>query len=73
MDFCTSSLFPIRSLSSKIDRGWTDEGAAGLPFLGVLIGVLCRCGLLIAFTKTRFARKLERHGRVVPEDDERQS
>ena len=55
-------------ISFQQDRGWTDEGAAGLPFMGVLIGVLCGCALLIAFTKTRFARKLEKHGRVVPEE-----
>jgi MFS transporter, DHA1 family, multidrug resistance protein len=39
-----------------------------LPFLGILIGVLCGAGLIIYFTKTRFARKLKQHGQVVPEE-----
>ncbi|KAI2731275.1 uncharacterized protein N7518_002381 [Penicillium psychrosexuale] len=49
-------------------RGWTHEGVAALPFIGILIGVLLGACLIIYTTKTRFARKLEKHGRVVPEE-----
>ncbi|KAJ5220680.1 uncharacterized protein N7469_009567 [Penicillium citrinum] len=49
-------------------RGWKSEGVAALPFIGIMIGVLCGVILIIYTTKTRFARKLEKHGRVVPEE-----
>ena len=49
-------------------RGWTNQGIAGLPFIGILIGVVCGIGLIIWQTKTRFARKLAKHSRVVPEE-----
>ncbi|OXV09335.1 hypothetical protein Egran_02901 [Elaphomyces granulatus] len=60
--------FESYPISFQRDRGWTNEGVAGLPFLGILFGVLCGCALLIAITKTRFARKLREHGRVIPEE-----
>ncbi|KAI9375631.1 major facilitator superfamily domain-containing protein [Aspergillus egyptiacus] len=49
-------------------RGWTNGGIAGLPFIGIMIGVFCGVALIIWQTKTRFARKLAKHGRVVPEE-----
>ncbi|CAI7676275.1 unnamed protein product [Penicillium manginii] len=49
-------------------RGWESEGIAALPFIGIMIGVLCGVTLIIYTTKTRFARKLKKHGRVVPEE-----
>jgi hypothetical protein len=49
-------------------RGWTNGGIAGLPFIGILIGVVCGVALIVWQTKTRFARKLAKHGRVVPEE-----
>lgn len=49
-------------------RGWTNEGVAALPFIGIMIGVLLGVALIIYTTKTRFARKLAKHGRVVPEE-----
>lgn len=49
-------------------RGWTHEGVAALPFIGILIGVFCGVCLIVYTTKTRFARKLEKHGKVVPEE-----
>ena len=49
-------------------RGWTNEGIAGLPFIGILVGVICGICLIILQTKTRFARKIAKHGRVVPEE-----
>ncbi|KAJ5783044.1 hypothetical protein N7457_004818, partial [Penicillium paradoxum] len=49
-------------------RGWTHEGIAALPFIGLLIGVIIGVCLVIYTTKTRFARKLAKHGKVVPEE-----
>lgn len=60
--------FEAYPVSFQEVRGWTNEGVAGLPFLGIMIGVLCGVALIIWQTKTRFARKLEKHGRVVPEE-----
>lgn len=48
-------------------RGWS-PGVGSLPFLAITVGVILG-GALIAYTsKTRFARKLKQHGRVVPEE-----
>ncbi|PLB51231.1 putative MFS multidrug transporter [Aspergillus steynii IBT 23096] len=60
--------FEAYPVSFQEVRGWTNEGVAGLPFLGIMIGVLCGVALIIWQTKTRFARKLAKHGRVVPEE-----
>ncbi|KAJ5611109.1 hypothetical protein N7510_007828 [Penicillium lagena] len=49
-------------------RGWKHQGVAALPFIGIMIGVFLGCALIIYTTKTRFARKLKKHGRVVPEE-----
>lgn len=60
--------FEAYPVSFESVRGWTNEGIAGLPFIGILVGVLCGVALIIWQTKTRFARKLAKHGRVVPEE-----
>jgi multidrug resistance protein len=60
--------FEAYPVSFQEVRGWTNGGVAGLPFLGIMIGVLCGVALIIWQTKTRFARKLAKHGRVVPEE-----
>lgn len=39
-----------------------------LPFLSVLVGVICGCLIISFLTKTRFARKLEENGHIVPEE-----
>lgn len=49
-------------------RGWKHPGVAALPFIGILVGVLCGVAFIIFVTKTRFARKMEKHGRVDPEE-----
>ncbi|KAJ5894712.1 hypothetical protein N7495_006403 [Penicillium taxi] len=49
-------------------RGWEDAGIAALPFLGIMIGVILGAAFIIITTKTRFARKLKKHGKVVPEE-----
>ncbi|GKZ19451.1 citrinin biosynthesis cluster MFS transporter mrr1 [Aspergillus brasiliensis] len=60
--------FEAYPVSFEEVRGWTNAGIAGLPFIGILVGVLCGVALIIWQTKTRFARKLAKHGRVVPEE-----
>ncbi|OOF98379.1 hypothetical protein ASPCADRAFT_164889 [Aspergillus carbonarius ITEM 5010] len=60
--------FEAYPVSFEEVRGWTNEGIAGLPFIGILIGVFCGVALIVWQTKTRFARKLAKHGRVVPEE-----
>ncbi|KAL3473986.1 major facilitator superfamily domain-containing protein [Aspergillus californicus] len=60
--------FEAYPVSFQEVRGWKNEGVAGLPFLGIMIGVFCGVALIIYQTKTRFARKLAKHGRVVPEE-----
>ncbi|KAL2829158.1 major facilitator superfamily domain-containing protein [Aspergillus cavernicola] len=60
--------FEAYPISFEQERGWTNGGVAGLPFIGIMIGVLCGVALIIYQTKTRFARKLAKHGRVVPEE-----
>ena len=57
--------FPV---SFQEVRGWTNKGVAGLPFIGILVGMLLGVILIIYQTKTRFARKLEKHGQAVPEE-----
>jgi DHA1 family multidrug resistance protein-like MFS transporter len=56
--------FPI---SFQEERGW-NMGVGALPFIGIMIGIILG-GIAIAITtKTRFARKFKKHGRVIPEE-----
>lgn len=63
--YLTFEAYPV---SFQEVRGWTNAGVAALPFLGILVGVILGSILIMAITKTRFARKLKKHGRVVPEE-----
>ena len=59
--------FEAYPISFQEERGW-NQGVGALPFLGIGIGVLLG-GLTITWiTKTRFARKLKKHGKVIPEE-----
>ncbi|KAL4750468.1 hypothetical protein BDW72DRAFT_175739 [Aspergillus terricola var. indicus] len=60
--------FEAYPVSFQEERGWTNEGVAGLPFIGIMLGVLCGVALIVWQTKTRFAHKLAKHGRVIPEE-----
>lgn len=60
--------FEAYPVSFMEERGWTSGGIAGLPFIGILVGVIFGIALIIWQTRTRFARKLKKHGRVVPEE-----
>lgn len=60
--------FEAYPISFNEVRGWKSLGVSALPFIGIMIGVLCGAALIIYTTKTRFARKLAKHGKVVPEE-----
>ena len=59
--------FEAYPISFQEERGW-NQGVGALPFLGILIGVLLGAGTITILTKTRFARKLKKHGKVIPEE-----
>jgi len=48
-------------------RGW-NAGVGALPFAAIIVGVAFGCCFIAYFTKTRFARKIEETGDVVPEE-----
>jgi hypothetical protein len=59
--------FTAYPISFQRERGW-NQGVGALPFIGILIGVLLGSITITYVTKTRFARKLKKHGRVIPEE-----
>ncbi|KAK6597974.1 MFS multidrug transporter [Botrytis cinerea] len=59
--------FEAYPISFQQSRGWA-PGLSALPFIGILIGVLLGAGTISWVTKTRFARKFEKHGKVIPEE-----
>ncbi|KAN0112715.1 MFS general substrate transporter [Hyaloscypha variabilis] len=59
--------FEAYPISFQEERGW-NQGVGALPFLGIMIGVLCGGATITVITKTRFARKMKKHGRVIPEE-----
>ncbi|KAF2765139.1 MFS general substrate transporter [Teratosphaeria nubilosa] len=59
--------FEVFPIIYEEQRGW-NAGVGGLPFLSLLIGILLGCSIMIWHVKTRFARKLAKEGRVVPEE-----
>lgn len=59
--------FEAYPISFQEDRGW-NQGVGALPFISILIGVLIGAITITIITKTRFARKLKKHGRVIPEE-----
>jgi MFS transporter, DHA1 family, multidrug resistance protein len=61
-------LFEAFPYSFQEIRGWKSAGVAALPFLGILIGVVLGCAYITYVTKTRFAARLKKEGRVIPEE-----
>jgi DHA1 family multidrug resistance protein-like MFS transporter len=59
--------FTAYPISFQEERGW-NQGVGALPFIGILIGVLLGAGTITWTTKTRFARKMKKHGKVIPEE-----
>ncbi|CZR52746.1 probable fluconazole resistance protein [Phialocephala subalpina] len=59
--------FEAYPISFQEERGWK-QGVGALPFIGIMIGVVFGAITITIITKTRFARKLKKHGRVIPEE-----
>lgn len=59
--------FEAYPISFQLARHW-NQGIGALPFLGLMIGVLSGALTITIVTKTRFARKLKKHGHVIPEE-----
>ncbi|KAI9872823.1 MAG: Citrinin biosynthesis cluster MFS transporter mrr1 [Pleopsidium flavum] len=59
--------FTAYPISFQEERKW-NAGVGALPFLGITIGVLIGGSIIVFTTKTRFARKLKKHGKVIPEE-----
>lgn len=59
--------FEAYPISFQEERGW-NQGVGALPFIGIAIGVFFGTMTIVFVTKTRFARKLKQHGRVIPEE-----
>ena len=59
--------FEAYPISFQEIRGW-NLGVGALPFLSITVGVVLGGAIIAWATKTRYARKLEKHGRVVPEE-----
>ncbi|CAL3973527.1 unnamed protein product [Diplocarpon coronariae] len=59
--------FEAYPISFQEERHWS-QGVGALPFIGILIGVLLGAITITVVTKTRFAHKLQKHGRVIPEE-----
>ena len=59
--------FEAYPIAFQEQRGW-NEGVGALPFLSITLGVVIGAGILVWTSKTRFARKMAKHGRVIPEE-----
>lgn len=59
--------FEAYPIAFQEHRGW-NAGVGALPFAAIIVGVAFGCGFIAYFTKTRFARKIEETGDVVPEE-----
>ncbi|KAF2270173.1 MFS general substrate transporter [Lojkania enalia] len=59
--------FEAYPIAFQETRGW-NPGVGALPFLSITGGVMLGGSIIVFTTKTRFRRKLEKHGHVVPEE-----
>ena len=59
--------FEAYPIAFSEQRGY-NIGVGALPFLSITVGVLAGAAFIAYITKTRFARKLAKHGKVVPEE-----
>ena len=59
--------FEAYPISFQEQRGWND-GVGALPFLGITVGVLVGVIIIVYLTKTRYARKMKKHGKAAPEE-----
>ncbi|KAI9675315.1 MAG: hypothetical protein M1817_001218 [Caeruleum heppii] len=59
--------FVAYPLSYQAERHWS-QGVGALPFLSISVGILLGLVVIVIVAKTRFARKMAEHGRIVPEE-----
>jgi hypothetical protein len=59
--------FEAYPIAFSVNRGWSPLKGS-LPFLSIIVGVVLGSSIIIYMTKTRFARKMKKHGRVIPEE-----
>jgi DHA1 family multidrug resistance protein-like MFS transporter len=59
--------FEAYPISFQEERGW-NGGVGALPFISIMIGITFGSITIAFVTKTRFARKLKKHGHVIPEE-----
>jgi len=59
--------FEAYPIAFQEHRGW-NAGVGALPFAAIIVGVAFGSCFIAYFTKTRFARKIEETGDVVPEE-----
>ncbi|KAH0353619.1 MFS general substrate transporter, partial [Aureobasidium melanogenum] len=59
--------FEAYPIAFQQERGW-NAGVGALPFAAIIVGVAFGSCFIAYFTKTRFARKMEETGDVVPEE-----
>lgn len=59
--------FVAYPISFQDERGW-NQGVGALPFLGIMTGVVIGAVIVAWLSKTRFAEKLKKHGRIIPEE-----
>ncbi|KAH0289053.1 MFS general substrate transporter, partial [Aureobasidium sp. EXF-3399] len=59
--------FEAYPIAFQEHRGW-NAGVGALPFAAIIVGVAFGSCFIAYFTKTRFARKMEETGDVVPEE-----
>jgi len=64
---CLYLFFEAYPIAFQEQRGW-NSGVGALPFISITIGVVLGGSIIIYTTKTRFTRKFEKHGHVVPEE-----
>ncbi|KAF2144207.1 uncharacterized protein K452DRAFT_223480 [Aplosporella prunicola CBS 121167] len=59
--------FEAYPIAFQEQRGW-NEGVGALPFISITIGVVIGALIITYTSKTRFKRKMEKHGKVIPEE-----
>ncbi|KAJ5729710.1 uncharacterized protein N7483_004218 [Penicillium malachiteum] len=59
--------FEAYPIAFQEHRGWND-GVGALPFVGIACGVFIGCGIIIAFSLTRYRNIIRRTGSVNPEE-----
>lgn len=59
--------FEAYPIAFQEQRGW-NSGIGALPFLSITIGVILGGSIIVYTSKTRFKRKMEQEGHIVPEE-----